>query len=286
MADARLINLPRPPLWRAHTDHQLYMTSLLTDQIGDGPTATVSAAIPDLHYFRGRGGKDVIPLYRDSVGTPNVTAGVPATLSEILDQSVTAEDLFAYAYAVLSSRAYTERFWHELETPGPRVPLTRDPRLFREAVKLGEKLINLHTFGERLRQHGRGVNPGTARIVGAIGPGMPGSVEYVSDDRTLVVGAGRVAPVGPAVWQYEVSGLRVLRSWLRYRLRDPVGRAKTSESPLDRIRPRSALARPSTLTSCRLRLSTSVSPPDPGVAASRIRRDRSGEPRSPSRVAS
>lgn len=62
MADARLINLPRPPLWRAHTDHQLYMTSLLTDQIGDGPTATVSAAIPDLHYFRGRGGKDVIPL--------------------------------------------------------------------------------------------------------------------------------------------------------------------------------------------------------------------------------
>jgi len=235
---------------------------------------------------------------------------------------VTAEDLFAYAYAVLSSRAYTERFWNELETPGPRVPLTRDPRLFREAVKLGEKLINLHTFGERLRQHGRGVNPGTARIVRAIGPGMPGSVEYVSDDRTLVVGAGRVAPVGPAVWQYEVSGLRVLRSWLRYRLRDPVGRAKTSESPLDRIRPEEwtrqlddellelvwVLERTLALEPRQRELLEAIcagaavdadEPPAPteherqparpgrsGVAASRIRRDRSGEPRSPSRVAS
>ncbi|MDP8940781.1 MAG: hypothetical protein M3N10_10935 [Actinomycetota bacterium] len=36
------------------------------------------------------------------------------------------------------------------------------------------------------------------------------------------------------VWEYEVSGLRVVRSWLGYRMKEPAGK---SSSPLDEIRP-------------------------------------------------
>ncbi len=60
---------------------------------------------------------------------------------------------------------------------------------------------------------------------------------YDEADRSLRVGRGRVEPIAPEVWDFEVSGLRVLRSWLRYRLREPVGRAKSSKSPLNRLRP-------------------------------------------------
>jgi len=236
-ADPRVINLPRPPLWWAHGDRQTYMVSLLTGVIGRGPAATIASDIPDLHFFRGRGGKDVIPLYRDPTGSPNVASGALQALGGVLGEPVAGEDLFAYAYAMLSSRAYTDRFWDELERAGPRLPITRDGALFGQVAELGRRLINLHTFGERLPQYGRGVNPGQARLEVQIGPAMPEELAYDPDDQALRVGPGQVAPVDPGVWEYEVSGLRVLRSWLRYRLREPAGRARSSRSPLDRIRP-------------------------------------------------
>jgi hypothetical protein len=77
--------------------------------------------VPDLHHFNGRGGKDVIPLYRDPEATePNVTAGLLAYLSKAYGFDVNTEDLAAYVYALLGGQSYAARFWNELETPGPR----------------------------------------------------------------------------------------------------------------------------------------------------------------------
>lgn len=52
--------------------------------------------------------------------------------------------------------------------------------------------------------------------------------------RTLAVGTGAFAPVSQEAWDFEVSGLRVLRSWLGYRVKSRKGR---KSSPLDDIRP-------------------------------------------------
>ena len=48
------------------------------------------------------------------------------------------------------------------------------------------------------------------------------------------VGAGEFSPVPDAVWQFSVSGLSVLQSWLNYRMKGGAGR---QTSPLDKIRP-------------------------------------------------
>jgi predicted helicase len=97
--------------------------------LGNGPAIVVAAQIPDLHHFRGSfGGKDVMPLYKDAEGTlPNVTDGLLKTLSTAYGTAVSAEDLGAYVYALLGGQSYTHRFWNELETAGPRVPITKDP---------------------------------------------------------------------------------------------------------------------------------------------------------------
>ena len=50
----------------------------------------------------------------------------------------------------------------------------------------------------------------------------------------LHVGKGQFAPVSSAVFNYEVSGLKVVQSWLGYRMK--AGKGKKS-SPLDDIRP-------------------------------------------------
>ena len=51
--------------------------------------------------------------------------------------SISAEDLFAYAYALLATPEYVKTFWDELALPGPRLPLTKDAALFAEGAALG-----------------------------------------------------------------------------------------------------------------------------------------------------
>ena len=151
ISDSRVGGRMRPEIWRAQSDRQVFLISFLTEVVGHGPAAVVSAAIPDLHHFRGSfGGQHVIPLYRDADATqPNVTHD----LLEILD--VTTKDLFAYVYGILAQPAYVEQFWDELELPPPHVPITKDAVLFAQVAEHGRVLIQLHTYGERFVPEGQ-----------------------------------------------------------------------------------------------------------------------------------
>jgi len=239
IADGRLMDRSGPPLWQAHSDRQVYLTSLLTGVLGLGPAATATAQIPDLHHFCNRGGKDVIPLWRDSEASePNVASGLLAQLGGELGCEVAAEDLFAYCYALLSSPDYVDRFSEELTIPGPRIPLTKDAALFRQGAALGAELIRLHTYRERFADAGSGdLLQGLARCTRPVGETVadyPEDFEYNESQQTLRVGAGAFGPVRPEVWAFSVSGFQVVKSWLGYRMREGAGRRS---SPLDEIRP-------------------------------------------------
>ena len=54
--------------------------------------------------------------------------------------------------------------------------------------------------------------------------GMPDSFSYDPDTQHLTVGTGVFGPVSQAAWDFEVSGLRVLHSWLSYRKKKRKGR--------------------------------------------------------------
>jgi len=239
LLDPRLGDYLRPSLWLAHGHEQVFMSSMLTDVLGAGPAAMVTSSVPDRHHFSGRGGKDVMPLWRNAEATePNVTLGLIELLRAIFGSVVSPEDLFAYAYAVLGGTSYTERFADELSIPGPRLPLTKDGDVFRRGVGLGRRLIALHTYGERFGDAlpgGRLGGTAKSRIgVAQTADGYPERFEYNDATHELHVGEGRFGPVEPTVWAYEVSGLRVVRSWLGYRMKERAGR---SSSPLDDIRP-------------------------------------------------
>ena len=226
---------------------QCFFTTLMTTPLGYGAALNVCAALPDLHHFRGSfGGKDVIPLYRDASGTvANITTGLLVLLGKQYDASVTPEDLAAYVYATLGGQSYTRRFWNELETPGPRVPLTKVAKIFGETAKLGRKLIWLHTYAERFRADDRGdeVPAGAAKIIKGVSDSpaqYPEACSFDPDTGEITVGNGRFGPVAPAVWEFEVSGLKVVQSWLGYRMKKRAGK---KSSPLDLIRPERWTAR-------------------------------------------
>jgi hypothetical protein len=90
-------------------------------------------------------------------------------------------------------------------------------------------VIWLHSFGERFADAKNHRPPGPPRLrergprvpkAGEIpndADSMPDEIQYDEARRRLLIGKGFVENVPPAVWNYEVSGKRVLTLWFSYR---------------------------------------------------------------------
>jgi len=244
--DKRLINRPNPGLWQVRTaPEQLYLTTVNRTAPTPGPATTATALVPDLHHFHGRGGR-AFPLWLDAAATkPNLVPGLLDHLAGLYGTAPAPTEVFAYLAALLASPAYVATYAADLATPGLRVPLTADAALFAEAVALGAQVLWLHAYGERFGDPAAGrpvgpprLPPGRRPLVNGAIPhdeaGMPEVIAYDPATCTLAVGAGRITPVEPAVWAYEVSGMRVVKRWFDRRKKDPDGRRS---SPLDGLVP-------------------------------------------------
>ena len=242
IADGRLMSRPRPDLWLAHSDQQIYLTSLLSHPLGTGPALTACAEIPDLCHFRGSyGSKDIIPYYRSSDLTKiNIQPDLLDKLGQFYNSNVNTGSLVNYIYGIAAHSNFTHKFFVELETKELRIPITKDYSLFKKVETLGNKLLWLHTYGERFvpeNEKFRILPNGKTKCTVGISyenNKYPASFNYNKDKKTLIVGDGQFSPVEPEVYEFEVSGLKVVQSWLKYRMKNGAGR---KSSPLDNIRP-------------------------------------------------
>jgi hypothetical protein len=257
--DARLINRPNPTLWASRSDKQVSLTAFTEESPAGGPALTITSLVPDLHHYKGSFGGRAFPLWADAAATqPNLRPALLAHLSATYGHPVTAEDLFAYIAAVAAHPGYVARFRDDLATPGLRIPLTADAAIFGDAAELGRRVVWLHTFGDRFADATAGRSVGPPRLPpgrrpqvpsgGAI-PGtaadMPDVMSYDASAQRLQIGGGRIEPVPPAVWNYEVSGKQVLVQWFSYRKKNrerPIIGDRRTPSPLGDIQPETWLA--------------------------------------------
>lgn len=248
--DPRLAKTESPALWSSVSDKQVFLVSLTHAVITKGPSMTATECVPDKHYFKGSsGGKNVLPLYRDAAATrPNITSGLPEVLASHIGISTPApEDIAAYVYAVLSSPAYREIYTEEMKTPGPRVPITLDKGLWTDAVRMGKRLLWLHTYATRFQndlpgneKQGKTLPSNTEIGWDKSVTVMPDSLADIRHNDTaelLYIGDGVVSGVTGEVWSYSVSGMQIVKKWLGYRTKKGAGRAASSKNPLDKIRP-------------------------------------------------
>ena len=243
LADSRVVSWPRPPLWSVRSDEQVYFATIFTQAMGNGPALTCSANIPDLHFFNGRGAKDILPLFHDAEAlVPNVSVALINFLANRFDvpkksRGKLAVDVAAYVYAILAQPAYSETFQTDLSRKEIRVPFTSDADLFNRVAAFGRRLIHIHTYGERFAPDKKGrTKKGRAKCVEAVPDTEDGYPESYSWEKgRLRVGEGVFAPVSEEVYDFEVSGLKVVQSWLGYRMKSPKGK---KSSPLDAITPR------------------------------------------------
>ncbi|MEB3118092.1 MAG: type ISP restriction/modification enzyme, partial [Limnothrix sp.] len=174
-------------------------------------------------------------------------------LSSTLSQTVSPELLMAYLAAIAAHSGFTKHFQTELKTPGIRIPLTADPKLFAEAVEIGKWVLWLHTFGDRCADPSQGRPPGPPRLpsdrrptipkggtIPADPDRMPDTISHNATLNRLHVGDGYIDNVSAAVWNYEVSGKPVILHWFSYRKRDrsrPLLGDRRPPSPLGDIQP-------------------------------------------------
>ena len=109
---------------------------------GKGFYVLATDKLVDYHFT---GDTQCLPLYRytpEGERVSNITEwGLRQFREHYGDESITAEDIFAYTYAVLHDPAYRETYAVDLLREFPRLTLHQD---FAEWVRLGQELLDLH----------------------------------------------------------------------------------------------------------------------------------------------
>jgi hypothetical protein len=156
----------------------------------------------------------VRPLYRRPGGRePNLAPGLLAYLGFRLGLEPAPADVLAWTMAVAR---------HGRD--GCLVPLTADPEVWTSGVELGRRMLRLmRRDGERPKLPG-GRRPYVRAPLSALPPGSRpaagppiGDPFYDRDEESLHLGEGRIAPVPPEAWDFEVGGVRVLEQWFAAR---------------------------------------------------------------------
>ncbi|MFF6980488.1 type ISP restriction/modification enzyme [Streptomyces sp. NPDC008343] len=190
--DHRLIDAARPELWRVADERQVFVLET------PGSPLLATSLLPLLRPGRVR------PLYRRPGGTePNLAPGLLPHLASRLGHSPAPADVLAWILAAAR--------------PDLTVPLPQDPELWARGVGSGHRMLWL-----MLRHGDRPKLPGGRRpYVRAPLPARPLTLHYDRDEEALRLDEGRISPVPPEAWDFEMAGAKVLEQWFTARVAEP-----------------------------------------------------------------
>ena len=167
--------------------------------------------------FNGNGGTFAFPLHlykADGQRVSNITAwGLRQFREHYGDESITAEDIFAYTYAALHDPAYRQKYEVDLRREFPRLPFHDD---FATWVRLGQKLLDLHIGFESAEPWP------LERVEGSGEPGKAALRANKERGAMVLDGKTTLAGVPPEAWEYRL-GSRSALEWVldQYRERPP-----------------------------------------------------------------
>ncbi len=215
--DLQLLDRPGPAMQRVWGAENVGLYALPSGT-GAGPAVWCHGLLPDYHAFRGSYGGYAFPFYdrRAGHGPFNLRLELVASLGAAYGQEIAAEDTFDAILCLLSARSYSMRFAEDLEDVFPHVPFPARHEVFQEAARIGREIRAVETFAREPRADYR--PPAFVRVE-TQPRGALASVEYSDDGITLCEdGTGRIAGLPMSVWEFSVSGYRVLPRWLEARI--------------------------------------------------------------------
>jgi len=128
-----------------------------------------------------------------------------------LPSNLTPEDIFNYAYAVLHSPAYRNRYAEFLKIDFPRLPLIGNLEFFQALARLGNELTALHLLE----------SPKLAKFITEFIGGKNPEVEKISwSQNTVWIDKAQTTGfqgVCEEIWGFQIGGYQVCEKWLKDR---------------------------------------------------------------------
>jgi len=150
---------------------------------------------------------------------PNLAPKLVEALKLAFKKDPSPEQIFHYIYALLYSNAYRKKYAEFLKTDFPRVPFTKDYKLFSKLAEKGEELVDLHLLKSK-----KLIKP-VAKCEGS-GDLRVDKVTYDQNKARVLINPEKwFAGIPPEVWEYHIGGYQVSEKWLK----DRKGKGLSSE---------------------------------------------------------
>ena len=165
-----------------------------------------------LYFYPDPDQKDLFSNLEESKGRkPNISKKIFSALSETYKTKPNPEDIFYYIYAVFYSNIYRTKYAEFLKTDFPRVPFTKDKRLFKKLAEYGKHLADLH-----LMQSPELDSP-VAKFQGT-GDKRVDKIKYDKKNERVYINKDQYFEGIPEnIWQYYIGGYQVCNKWLKDR---------------------------------------------------------------------
>lgn len=145
---------------------------------------------------------------------PNINHELFEELKTNFKKDVTPEEIFYYIYAVLYSNTYRTKYAEFLKIDFPRVPFTKDYKLFIQLGKLGKQLADLHLLKSKDLEKSISKFP----IDGSNKVEKPRFVSAQRDNGKIWINKEQYFDgIKEEVWQYQIGGYQVCEKWLKDR---------------------------------------------------------------------
>jgi predicted helicase len=145
---------------------------------------------------------------------PNIKQQLFEELSKSFKKEVTPEEIFYYIYAVLYSNIYRTKYAEFLKIDFPRIPFTKNYKLFIQLAKLGKQLADLHLLKSEELEKTSLKFP----IEGNIKVEKPRFDSAQRDNGKVWINKKQFFDgVRKEVWQYQIGGYQVCEKWLKDR---------------------------------------------------------------------
>jgi predicted helicase len=214
------VDFPRPDLQAASGSANVALYALPSGT-GAGPDVWVHGVLPDYHAFRGSYGGYAFPLWdrRHGSNAHNLHQPFLDGLATVYGRAITPEDVFNGIAALLSAASYTSRFAWDLEETFAHIPFPAEVGIFGEAARIGAEIVGLETFAREPEQrfHSARLLGRASSVILTVPPinrafladGSGAGYVSLQQDQSL-----RIAHLPERVWNFAVSGYRVLPRWL------------------------------------------------------------------------
>jgi len=202
----------------------------ITNKIADGHSASARTYIFPLYLyephkkfiFKGQKHLDIKGTQKELDGQKrdkksNIKDEIIKKLSDTYKKQIIPEQIFYYIYGILYSNIYRQKYNEFLKIDFPKIPFTKNEKVFSKISELGKELVELHLLkSPKLEKPIAQFPISTGNI---LKDNRVEKREYQEKEKRIYINEKQYFEnIESEIWNYYIGGYQVLDKWLKDRI--------------------------------------------------------------------